>query len=869
MNQRNSSMLILVVMFFGIICATLNAQVNLKKVGNYQYAQYNGVWYTVIDGRQGNRMDPKHLVVRLKDKSNIDLFDFQGVSIPKLKNVRGEFADGFYELEIPAGHDGFEIAEKLEKTGKFDEVLFNFFVDVDANPNDQYYNNQWALSQINVSSAWNITTGVNSVILAVIDEGGDYNHEDLIGNKWSGTGYDFHNNDSDPYPDDEARHGTAVAGILGAVTNNGIGVSGVAGGWGGTGGVRIMHLDAGYRWYDQVNQEWRESLSPSAIAQAIDYAAVWGAKVINMSFSSPSGFTAWSSAINSAVNNYGVVCVASAGNYRSGDPTNIGYPAAYSNVIAVGATTPSDTRKELNDGTEWWWGSCYGSQLDIMAPGVYIYTTDITGSIGYSTGNYYNSFNGTSSAAPHVAGLAALIRSISPSFNAQQVRDILLNSAEKVSGMGGQNFHNEYGYGRINAYEALKYTFANYNLTLSGNYTFSENINIGQTLTIASGANITFSGSASLIINSGANLVVSPNANIEFGTGSLTVNGTITADGSSNAINFGSTGGSKWGGIKLQSTASANSVIKYCNIDNANQGIYIGLSNSGSSNFPTVEYNTITNCNDGIYLYNSEGSSGKPLRYNDVSGSTNGIRFEGLAGYSNYVWITNNSLYNNESGLVIRYAHPRLFYNHSTCNGYGVKVENYSYPKFAGTSTSSSGYNRFADNSGANLYANNNVNVWMGQLNEVDEGQYGGNNTLGSYDDSQNPWFPYYIKAYNASTVMANYSYFGAFPPVSWKIDKDGSSSIDYTNYLNFDPSPGSACSESIVQNFRRDNDEPSLISSSAEGLETKGKRLGGFATKGVSQSAPSLLLYLGMHHYMMDNPDSANYIWQNYKLIS
>ncbi|MFZ0390175.1 MAG: S8 family serine peptidase [Calditrichia bacterium] len=453
MNSKKFFSLILLAMFLAIMSKTATGQVNLQSVGLHQYAQYDGTWFTVVKGEQGDLVDTKHLIVRLKDKADIDSFDFSSANLPRLKNVRGEFADGFYELEIPNELDGFEVARRLEGTGRFDEVIFNVFIKVHANPNDQYYGSQWNLPKVSMPDAWNISKGDTTIIVAVIDVGADYDHEDLAGNCWSGIGYDFYDHDDEPYPSDQARHGTAVAGILGAVTNNSIGIAGVAGGWNGSGGIRIMHLDAG--WRDINGNEW---IDFSASAQAIDSAAVWGARVINMSFGSGSGYSAWQSAINRAVTSYDVVCIASAGNYQQGQSTSVLYPAAYSNVIAVGATTPGDTRKELNDGTEAWWGSCYGPELDIMAPGVYIYTTDLTGSIGYGSGNYYDSFNGTSSAAPHVAGLAGLIRSINPLLTWQQVRDILRNNAHKVAGMGGQNFHIEYGYGRINSFETLKNT---------------------------------------------------------------------------------------------------------------------------------------------------------------------------------------------------------------------------------------------------------------------------------------------------------------------------------------------------------------------------------------------------------------------------
>jgi len=450
-TKRLFSPLVMAVFFVTVIIEMSFSQVNLQTVGRYEYAQFDGVWYTVVQGKQGDLVDTKHLLVRLKDKTDISTFDFSKAGLPRFRDVRGRFAEGFYELEIPKGADPFEVARRLQNTGRFEEVLFNVFMKVDGIPNDPQYTNQWNLGKVSMAGAWDITTGSSNIIVAVIDVGADYNHEDLQANRWSGIGYDFYDNDSNPYPSDSARHGTAVAGILGAVTNNSLGVAGVAGGWGGVGGIRIMHLDAG--WRDANGDEW---IGLSASAQAIDSAAAWGTRVISMSFGSLSGYSAWESAINRAVDNYGVVCVASSGNYRSGQSTAVRYPAAYGNVIAVGATVQNDNRKELNDGSgENWWGSCYGSQLDVMAPGIFVWTTDITGSSGYSTGNYYDRFNGTSASAPHVAGLAGLIRSVNPSLTWQQVRDILRNSADKVSGMGGNNFTNEYGYGRINAYRAL------------------------------------------------------------------------------------------------------------------------------------------------------------------------------------------------------------------------------------------------------------------------------------------------------------------------------------------------------------------------------------------------------------------------------
>jgi subtilisin family serine protease/tetratricopeptide (TPR) repeat protein len=635
-----------------VIVETSLSQENLKSVGRYQYAQFDGVWYTVVDGGQGDLVDTKHLIVRLKDRSDIRTFDFGAVGLPKLRDVRGRFADGFYQIQLPMNVDAFEVARRLVTTGKFDELHFNVFVKVNATPNDQHYTNQWNLSRIVMSNGWDITTGSSNVVVAVIDVGADYNHEDLQANRWDRIGYDFYNNDSDPYPNDGARHGTAVAGILGAVTNNTIGVAGVAGGWGGTGGIRIMHLDAG--WRDANGDEW---IDFAASAQAIDSASAWGARVINMSFGSLDSYSGWESAINRAVNNYGVICIASAGNYRSGQTTAVRYPAAYSDVIAVGATVQNDNRKELNDGSgENWWGSCYGSQLDVMAPGIFVWTTDITGSAGYSTGNYFDRFNGTSAAAPHVAGLAALIRSVNPSLTWQQVRETIRLSADKVPGMGGQNFTNDYGYGRINANKAVR------NLYVPQVYstiaTALSNATNGQTVVVASGSHTI---SDNTTVPPGVTLQIDAGATLDFsGNYKLRIEGTLVANGtSSQPITFTRSGG-QWYGIEFYNGQSGSS-LQYVTIENAQYGVYnyatnVPISNSLLRNNSTALYSTnnASTINWTRVQYNGYGI--QLASYGDANIQPNNvIRYNGWGVYGDGTSVPNlgsltgyNSLYSQD-----------------------------------------------------------------------------------------------------------------------------------------------------------------------------------------------------------------------------
>ena len=136
-------------------------------------------------------------------------------------------------------------------------------------------------------------------------------------------------------------------------------------------------------------------------------------------------------AISNGRNGLGCVIVFAAGNNNN---STVSYPAnAIADIVAVGALSPCGERKNPSscDG-ETNWGSNYGTALDVMAPGVLIPTTDISGSAGYSSGDYFNRFNGTSSACPHVAGIAALVLSVNPSLTQKEVVTIIEKTAKKT-----------------------------------------------------------------------------------------------------------------------------------------------------------------------------------------------------------------------------------------------------------------------------------------------------------------------------------------------------------------------------------------------------------------------------------------------------
>lgn len=291
-------------------------------------------------------------------------------------------------------------------------------VSIVATPNDTYYSSQWQYPQINLPAAWDITTGSDSVIVAVIDTGVLSTHPDLNDKLTTGAaaGYDYFNNDANP--NDDQGHGTFVAGIIAAETNNASWVSGAC--W----SCKIMAIKA----------LGANGTGPtSAVVSGIDHAVAGGAQVINLSLGSSAPDPAMELAINNAVA-ADVVVVAASGN----DNGPVLYPAVYSNVIAVGANNQAGARASFSN---------YGLQLDVMAPGEDVWSTVRTsgGGFGYGYGS------GTSFAAPHVAGVAGLM--VSAGITEPSTIASLLRTT--ATDMGTAGFDNATGWGRINAAAAL------------------------------------------------------------------------------------------------------------------------------------------------------------------------------------------------------------------------------------------------------------------------------------------------------------------------------------------------------------------------------------------------------------------------------
>ncbi len=305
-------------------------------------------------------------------------------------------------------------------------------------PNDLNYPEQWNFndpvndSDINMPAAWDIEKGDNGVVVAILDTGvayrtgGRYTQATDLVNTSFVQGYDFVNGDK--YADDDEGHGTHVCGTVAQSTDNGFGVTGVAF------NCSIMPVKV-------LDNEG--SGSDDQIIEGIIYAADNGADVINMSLSGPDPSEALEEAVDYAFSK-GVVVCASSGNE---DRDSVGYPAASPNSIAVGATTRSKKRASYSN---------YGSALDVVAPGggpagrITQETFKITGDPG--SGFKLVSLEGTSMACPHVAGVAALVKSYRPAWSAAEVRAAVTSTCRDL---GATGWDPDYGWGLIDAEAAL------------------------------------------------------------------------------------------------------------------------------------------------------------------------------------------------------------------------------------------------------------------------------------------------------------------------------------------------------------------------------------------------------------------------------
>lgn len=354
----------------------------------------------VIRARAGLHPHVRHQLVAAQDGREVGSIEALGAAV----------------IEVPTGRVA-TVARALRRSGYFKSVERDHrAVATEVLPNDPDFPDQWGLSTIGAPTAWDITTGSTTVLVAIVDSGVDATHPDL--HTQTVPGYDFINNDADAR--DDNGHGTRMAGIVAAQAFNGLGIAGTAPGCTLL-PVKVLGADGTGPY--------------SAIASGITYAADHGARVINLSLAGTAAADVLQSAVNYATAR-GAVVVAAAGNFGTGDPV---YPAAYLNAVAVSATDANDVVASF---------SSWGSWVSLAAPGTNILTTN------WSAGGTlpYASSSGTSPATAFVSGALALLFSAHPDLTNTGAVSSLTSAAHDI---GPAGWDPQSGWGRVDVAVAL------------------------------------------------------------------------------------------------------------------------------------------------------------------------------------------------------------------------------------------------------------------------------------------------------------------------------------------------------------------------------------------------------------------------------
>lgn len=463
-----------------------------------------------------------------------------GISISQILAVFGNHVDliketkyNTYTLRIKEFLNLLRIANSIYESGLVDWSHPDFIVEIERFQNDPLYQDQYYLNNtgqfggtagidINAPEAWNLSTGLAKIRVAVIDDGVE-NHEDLYGRVLQGFTPRDPNGLGQPINSAifEPAHGQACAGIIAASRNNSIGIAGIAP------CADIIPVNIFSDPYQDIYGDVRFRETPQNIAAGINWAWDDGqADVLNNSWGfgitnqDAPGFDAIIQAINNARtfgrNNLGSIVIFASGNFHS-NFNGVTFPANVDGVITVGAIS--------RNGNIWNYSS-RGVEMDLVAPSGDVNlngdlsTTDRMGAKGYEVGNYTERFGGTSAAAPQVSGVAALMLSVNPNLTEAQVVSILRSSA---TDMGVPGFDNTFGFGRLNAQGAIQAALP----TLSGSSTICSE----ETYTLSgvpSGHTITWTKSSNLTYISGQNTANYTVKAVPYTAGSMWVEAAVS-----------------------------------------------------------------------------------------------------------------------------------------------------------------------------------------------------------------------------------------------------------------------------------------------------------------------------------------------------
>ena len=448
-------------------------------------------------------------------------------------NVLEEFPDlGWQRVKIPAGLSVNRAISTYKDFADIAEAQPNFYYHLLATPNDPQYGTMYGLTKLSAPAAWDLWTGSTNTVVAIIDTGINYNHQDLAANMWTNAGetnnngidddnngfvddyygYDFRYNDSDPL--DQNGHGTHTGGTVGAVGNNSLGVVGVN--W----NVKLMAI--------KIYSPSGTDTTSAMLINAYNYVRLMKNRGVNIRVTNNSyggcneacGYDQATKDALDAMGNAGILNVFAAGNAGQNIETTPFYPASYTSpsVLSVASSTSTDTRSGFSN---------YGaSSVDVAAPGTNILSTYNSSNTSYAT------LSGTSMASPHGAGAAALLSSYNQNLSVASLKATLMNTVDVLPAWNGIVKTG----GRLNVDRALRnQTVCAFNLS-QNQFTVGGG-GASQSVNVTAGANCDYSAISSapswITVNTG-----SP------GSGNGTVSFTVQANAGaarSGTINIGGT----------------------------------------------------------------------------------------------------------------------------------------------------------------------------------------------------------------------------------------------------------------------------------------------------------------------------------------
>jgi len=447
--KRNKSIFILVILYV-FFTSTSFQHIQFNRDKNQKRSLFQKEIRTLNKGQpyrsKGIRYAPDQVLVKFKPSISeqtikATIAAYQTKKIKRIPRV------DIYQLQIQKDETVEEVLYAMSQNPDIEYAKPNYIAYIAITPNDTFFQYQYALdnsgqdigipgsptgtpkADIKATTAWGETKGDEELLIAILDTGVDMEHPDLK-NKIYSSGWDFVNEDSDAT--DDHGHGTHVAGIAAAETNNREGIAGVA--W----NCKILPI--------KVIKEDGEGYY-SWIIDGIIWAVDNGADVINLSLGGDIDDSDLEAVIKYAYDN-NVVVAAAAGN----DGAYVLYPAAYDDYcLAVAATNYNDERVTFLNSV---WESNFGPEIDVAAPGDRIIGPVPTWYWGPDSIPYAYGY-GTSVAAPHAAGLAALIKSIKPWLKASEIMDVIRYSADDVNESDYPGKDEFIGYGRLNMEKAL------------------------------------------------------------------------------------------------------------------------------------------------------------------------------------------------------------------------------------------------------------------------------------------------------------------------------------------------------------------------------------------------------------------------------